>query len=91
MTEQPASELLPTVYLHAWLKLDSCATLGYFSATFRFTWHGLPLEVVTPAPACGYGWYEISSGGLMDVHAYLIPWCAPERQAESCAVPRHSG
>ncbi len=72
MTEQPANELLPTVYMHAWLKLDSCAPLGYSAATYRFTWHGLPVEVVTPAPACGYGWYEISSGGLVDVHAYLI-------------------
>ena len=72
MTAQPASRLLPTVYVHSWLKLDTCAPLGYYAATYRFTWHGLPVEVVTPAPVCGYGWYEISSGGLLDVHAYLI-------------------
>lgn len=72
MTQHPASELLPTVYMHAWLKLDSCVPLGYYATTYRFTWHGLPVEVVEPAPTCGYGRYEISSGGLVDIHMYLI-------------------
>lgn len=72
MTQRPASELLPTAYLHRLLNLDDCAPLGYYATTYRFTWHGLPVEVVKPAPTCGYGRYEITSGGLMDIHMYLI-------------------
>lgn len=72
MTAQSGRRLLPEAYVHAWLRLNTCAPLGYYAATYRFTWHGLPVEVVSPAPSCGYGLYEISSGGLTDPRTYLI-------------------
>ncbi len=52
---------------------STCSVLTAYSISYVFFWHGLPVEVVTQAPFCGGGLYQISSGGIMDPRAYLIP------------------
>ena len=52
---------------------STCAGTDPYSYTYTFLWHGLPVEVVTQAPFCAGGLYQISSGGVTDPRAYLIP------------------
>jgi hypothetical protein len=64
MPETPSGKFL-------WQQGGTCAPLGYYTATYVFLWHGLPIEVVSSLPGCGEQ-YEISSGGIPDPHTYYV-------------------
>lgn len=64
MTETPSGNFL-------WQQGGTCAPLGYYTATYVFLWHGLPIEVVSSLPGCGEQ-YEISSGGIPDPRTYYV-------------------
>jgi hypothetical protein len=69
MTAQPDS-LLISAYIERWQGVG-CASGTYFVATYRFTWHGLPVEVVSPGPSCAAG-FQVTSGGISDWNTYII-------------------
>ncbi len=64
MTKTPSGIFL-------WQQGGTCAPLGYYTATYVFLWHGLPIEVVSSLPGCGEQ-YEISSGGIPDPRTYYV-------------------
>ncbi|HEU0026682.1 MAG TPA: hypothetical protein VFQ25_06160 [Ktedonobacterales bacterium] len=69
MTERPRMSLKDS-YIARWQGVG--CSVGTFSvATYRFTWHELPVEVVSPGPSCAGG-YAISSGGIPDWSTYFI-------------------
>ena len=69
MTARPQMSLKDS-YIARWQ--GAGCSVGTFSvATYRFTWHGLPVEVVSPGPSCAGG-YAISSGGIPDWNTYFI-------------------
>lgn len=43
----------------------------YVVATYTFTWHGLPVEVISTEPSCA-GSYQVSSGGIPDWYTYSL-------------------
>ena len=72
---EPSGQSLLDFYVAKWQGRDMCRRLGLYSATYRFTWHGMPVEVVSPAPApnCGgKGVYQVSSGGVPDWNTYVV-------------------
>lgn len=69
MTERPDG-VIASSYLARW-QGTGCSYGTITFATYTFTWHGLPVEVVSPAPSCAGG-YQVSSGGIPDWNAYLI-------------------
>lgn len=71
LTDQPPAQSLFGIYLSNWEGTDTCSRGGYDIATYRFTWHGLPVAVVSTAPSCA-GRMQISSGGIPDWNTYLI-------------------
>ncbi len=72
MTAHPSRRSLPNLSIAGWQGRNTCAPLGLYTARYRFTWHGLPVEVVSHAPGCGGGGYQVSSGGIPDWNTYLI-------------------
>jgi hypothetical protein len=69
MTKRPKMSLKDSYIARA---QGAGCSVGTFSvATYRFTWHGLPIEVVSPAPSCAGG-YQISRGGMPDWNTYFI-------------------
>jgi hypothetical protein len=69
MTAKPA-EPIANSYLRSWWQDIYC--IGPTFATYTFTWHGLPVEVVSDAPAaCGES-LQISRGGIPDWNTYTI-------------------
>lgn len=72
MTAQPSAHSLPDIYMRHWQGTDTCAGGdGYLFATYRFTWHGMPVEVVSSASTC-LELFQVSSGGLPDWDTYRI-------------------
>ena len=71
MMARPTGRSLLDLDIAHWQGRDTCAPLGYYAGAYRFTWHGLPVEVVSPGPTCA-GDYQISSGGIPDWNTYVI-------------------
>ncbi len=70
MTEKPDGALADS-YIARWQGVGcSYGTITF--AMYTFTWHGAPVEVVSPAPGCAGGGYQVSSGGIPDWNVYLI-------------------
>lgn len=69
MTERPDGAIASS-YLARWQGVG-CSYGTITIATYTFTWHGLPVEVVSPGPSC-LGGYQVSSGGILDWNAYII-------------------
>jgi hypothetical protein len=68
----PQGLLLTDVYLAQWQGTLNCsATYGQVVGSYRFTWHGIPVESVALARTCG-GRYEVSSGGLTDPRLFVV-------------------
>lgn len=65
-------ELSANLYLARVQGADTCAPLSEYSASYRFTWRGLPVETIWPAGTCGDRGYTISSGGLSDPRVFAI-------------------
>lgn len=66
---------LKDAYLSAWAG-DGCSYGSWSATTLRFTWRGLPVEVVSPGPGCAFEWSQLSSGGLPDPQLHLIDFGA---------------
>jgi hypothetical protein len=49
----------------------TCSTLGYYSASYVFLWHGLPIESVSSLGTCDEQ-YMISRGGLPDLQTHYV-------------------
>ncbi len=69
MTARPRMSLKDS-YIARW-QGAGCSFGTYSFATYIFTWHGLPVEVVSPGPSCAGG-YQVSSGGIPDWNTYFI-------------------
>ena len=69
MTSQPAKSLFDA-YNTAWFG-TGCSHGTIEIATARFTWHGLPVEVMSPGPGCPNG-SMIWSGGVPDPETYWV-------------------
>ena len=69
MTERPDGAITSS-YLARWQGVG-CSYGSITFATYSYTWHGLPVEVVSPGPSCPGG-YQVSSGGILDWNAYII-------------------
>ncbi len=69
MTEKPSGALINS-YIARWQGVG-CSYGSITIATYNFTWHGLPVEVVSHVPSC-IGGYQVSSGGISDRNTYLI-------------------
>lgn len=76
MTAQPV-ERLSDAYFTAWWG-NGCSYGTVEVATARFTWHGLPVETVSPGPGCAGGTI-LSSGGLPSLQTYLVDFDALPR------------
>jgi hypothetical protein len=73
MTATPSGRLLFEFVIRQWQGNPfTCAPLGYYSASYTFSWHGLPLEGVSRIPNTCLEQYEVSSGGIPDPRAYLV-------------------
>ncbi len=70
MTAQPEKRL-SDAYFTAWWG-TGCSYGTTVSGTVSFTWHGLPVEVASPAPGCAFTWLQLSSGGLPDPQIYSV-------------------
>ncbi len=72
MTAKP-DELLIASYLAA--AGAACAGGTYSVATYTFTWHGLPVEVVSTGPkgACGPDEFQVWRGVIPDWYTYSFP------------------
>jgi hypothetical protein len=70
MTAQPGKRL-SDAYFTAWWG-TGCAFGTTVSGTVRFTWHGLPVEVASPAPGCAFMSSVLSSGGLPAPQIYYV-------------------
>ncbi|HEX8733021.1 MAG TPA: hypothetical protein VF725_13290 [Ktedonobacterales bacterium] len=69
MTAQPNEPLIES-YLARWQGVG-CSSGTIYNASYNFTWHGLPVEVVSVVPSC-LGGYQVSSGGIPGWSAYII-------------------
>jgi hypothetical protein len=69
MTARPNGTLIKSYQLR-W-QGNGCAPLTLTLATYTYTWHGLPVEVVSVGPGCG-GVYQVTSGGTPDWNTYVI-------------------
>jgi hypothetical protein len=67
---QPAKSLFDA-YTSAWFG-TGCSYGTIEIATARFTWHGLPVEVVSPGPSCAGGDSMLWSGGVPDPMTYQM-------------------
>jgi hypothetical protein len=71
LTAQPTDQSLLAIYLSNWQGTDTCSKGAEDVATYRFTWHGLPVEVVSNAPSCVQR-FQVTSGGLLDWRTSLV-------------------
>lgn len=69
MTAQPDGTLIASYQLR-WQGIG-CSIGTHTIANYIFTWHGLPLEVVSVQPSCPGG-YQVTSGGIPDWNTYVI-------------------
>ena len=74
VTAQPDKALI-SAYLERW-QGAGCAGGIFLIATYRFTWRGFPMEVVSPGPSCAAG-YQVSSGGIPDWYTYTFDFPQP--------------
>lgn len=70
MTAHPTKSL-SDAYFSAWGG-TGCSVGTVEHTTVRFTWHGLPVEVVSPGPGCALMSSEVWRGGLPDPQIYLV-------------------
>lgn len=69
MTKRPDGLLIET-YIARW-QGAVCSVGTHIAATYTFTWHGLPVAVVSSEPTC-IGGYQVSSGGIPNPRTYII-------------------
>lgn len=65
LAEPHPTSQLRDAYFAKWSG-HGCSVGSWTTVTLRFTWHGLPVEVVSPGPGCAFEWSEVSRGGLPD-------------------------
>lgn len=87
LTAQPASMRLWDIAMAHAQGTDECSVGTTYSGTYRFTWHGLPVEVVSQASVCG-SLYEVSSGGWTDPTTYFVAYPAPLAPAGGATTGR---
>ncbi len=69
--EGTSGHFLVSTLIAQWRVEITCVPLSYYSASYVFLWHGLPIESVSPVGTCDEQ-YMISRGGLPDLQTHYV-------------------